>query len=224
MKCDDVKELMDELINNELDWSLVQKMEAHIKQCSACEETLSGMRAIGDLLRDSLPIFSPSVETEAAVMGAFSRARYEEKTKTIRPTSRKTLFAPITLPMPAFGLSAVAILALLGIAFQTGRLSAGDVTPAIPMVDSHVPRSAPEQPPRTQVEVPSTKVVTRFVYLKRPRQKKSGTGVREAGADMPTLNTSIAENGYMTQTSLKRFQPVSTIKFRVVKGSRSYEK
>ena len=223
MKCFEVEARMEQLISNDLDLSVAKELEAHIKRCSSCQMNLIDVRKIGFLLRDSLPILLPSAETDASVMNAFHRRHNHKRISIIQSAlGWKPAFGTVVISKPAFALIAIAVLSSMGIAFQVGRLSAVDTT--IPVIEPHASSSIDHRLRTQVVQIPITKVVKQFVYLKSRPQKKSGTTVeRYSPPNSSTLNSSIAENGYMTQTSLKSFQPVPTIKFRVVKGVRDDE-
>jgi hypothetical protein len=220
MNCSEVEKCLAELMNDELAVSLAESVRNHVKQCPGCEETLTGLRAIGALLRNSLPVASPSPEAAAAILGAFHRVHQSDR--TLVRSSFWGIFSPVRVPRLAFAVTALVVLAMVVFAFRIGRLSATDASAGIPMADLEV-YSTTDKPPQTRiVQIPVTKVKTRPICVREPTQKNAVMRPQhEARSAGSTLISSIAGHGYVTQTSLRHFQPLSTIKFRMVKGNKS---
>jgi hypothetical protein len=183
-------------------------------------------------------LLSPPNRFDASVKQAFHRNQ-EKRESDKKIYWGSMIFRQFVISKPVFALFAVLITALLCLAFQLGRVSVLPAQlPALAKNSDEVPQkvSAELAPPTKVIEVPVTKIVkvpvikekviTRFVYFKGRNYKKNEIKNIEdkSQSDNFKLINSVAENGYMTQTSLKGFKPKSEIKMEITKQSKAYEK
>ena len=225
MQCNEVEKWIESLVDDEITWRLKKDVETHVGDCRSCERILQNTRTLKNVLRNSLPLISPPGRLDANVMKAFYSAR-EKRAATKTPTWRSAFFQRVDIPKPIAALLTVLIAALLGLAFQLGRVS---VSAAQKVSDTPAPLAQIIGIPVTKVvEVPviKEKLVTHYVYVNKQRnddnQIKSIRGNPQT--DNLELNSSIAENGYITQTNLKGFQPTAEIKIGVRKGGKDNER
>jgi hypothetical protein len=237
MQCVEVEKLVNRLVDGELELANKRSVEVHLNKCRSCKRVFENTQAIGGILKRHLPPVAPSSRLDAIVMEAFYSKQKQRTTNAVQ-FWRHTIFGWLVIPRPvAFAFATVIFAALLGFAFQLGRISATDIQITMPtdnLADAQtqpydkVPPLVAENPAVKIVEVPVVreKIVTRFVYLNKRSDTKNA--VKTAANNPPSnefsMNDSIAENGYLTQTSLKGFQPVSKIKTTVIKGGNTNEK
>ncbi len=229
MQCTEIEKLIDPLVDNEISSLLRNDVERHIDDCMACGEYYANAKYIRRSLRAALPTVAPSDEVDAFVRNVFHRTHKRIEVEKKGPT-RTGIFPQVFIPRPVGAVSFVVLVALLGMAFELGRMWASHADSSIPdMSATPAPTQLVERPVFIEktVEVPivKEKVVRRILY-------SNGKSHRNVGKDrridrLPVndiLNSSVAENGYLTQTSLKGFQPVSKIKPTIIRGDKNHEK
>jgi hypothetical protein len=237
MQCVEVEKFVNRLVDDELDLPVKKSVQAHLDECRSCERFFENTQSVGGILRNCLPPIAPSSRLDALVMEAF----YSKQKQPISNAPQSWLhmiFGWFVIPRPiAFAFTAVIFAALLGLTFQLGRISATDVQMTMPTDNSaalqmqpsvKIPPVVAETPAIKIVEVPviREKIVTRFVYLNKQSGDKNAfkTARSNQQSNELLMNDSIAENGFLTQTKLKGFQPVSKIKTTIIKGGNTDEK
>lgn len=240
MKCVDAEIFLNDFANDELDFTLRQKIELHLQKCPFCQSEAEELKAINSLLKQ-LPPTVPSNQFDERMMQAF-RTHQQKQTKLSLWTA---VFANLSIPKPAlaFGLLALAGVSLL--AFQIGRLTAPknemtanqkisqtesfDNSPLVQIVEKRV-----EVPTIKTVEVPvyKEKIVNRVVYKNRDISKTEKVvdhkEIKTLETDFDFQNTAVTyvQNGNVTFTpiNLKNLQPVSEIKMDIIKKGKDNEK
>lgn len=239
MQCVEVEKLVNWLVDDELESSVKRSVKDHLGECHSCRRVFESMQAVRGTLKNYLPPIAPPSRLDALVMEAFYSKQKQPASST--PQSwLQTIFGRLAIPKPAaLTFATVVFAALFGFAFQLGRISATDIQMTMPADSSAMlqtppfdkisPVAAAETPAVKIVEVPVVreKIVTRFVYLNKRRGERSEVKTARSNPPPPNeslMNDSIAENGYLTQTNLKGFQPVSNIKTSIIKGGTTNEK
>ena len=237
MQCNEVEKWIGPLVDDEVGSLLKKEVETHVGHCRSCGRLLENARALKSVLRNSLPPLSPPSRLDAKVMGAFHSAR-EKREAGKTGAWRGAIFQRAGIPKPVFAILAVTIAASLGSAFLLGRasISLAQSPASTEVLSEHEKVSVGADPPAKIIEIPVTKVVeipiikekiiTRYIYVnKQNKENDQIKSVRDnPQTDTLELNVSIAENGYITQTSLKGFQPTAGIKIGVQKGGKDNEK
>lgn len=239
MQCSEVEKWIEPLIDNEISSLLKRDVETHVGECQSCCRILENSRILKNVLKNSLPLLSPPSRLDVSVTEAFYR-RQKKRESNKTATWGSAIFRRVVIPKPIFALFAVFIAALLGLAFQLGRVSVSPVqSPTLAKDFSELSQKESDEsaaPPAKIIEVPVTKVVerpvikekivTRYIYVNKRNEKNNQIkSVRNnSQTDNSELSGSIAENGYITQTSLKGFQPMEKIKTRVARGDKTNER
>ncbi len=130
MKCIEVRENLDEFIDDEIVSSAKEMVKSHLKSCASCTKELRGLRNLGQSLKQALPKTAPAF-LDDKVLTAF---RNQSSEKRAFHSNEK----PETLPwfgIPRFAFaSAFLILALVSsLAFQLGRMSAANIDISLPL-------------------------------------------------------------------------------------------
>lgn len=237
MQCSEVEEFVNRLIDDELELPVKKSMQSHIDECHSCKRVFENTQSVGGMLKSWLPSVAPSSHLDALVMEAFYSKQKQHISNAPQSWLHK-IFGWFVIPRPvAVAFAAVIFAALLGFTFQLGRNSATDVQMTMPMDNLTALQTQPsdkilpvalETPAIKIVEVPVVreKIVTRFVYLNKRSGEKNAVKTARSNqqSNELSMNDSIAENSYLTQTKLKGFQPVSKIKATIIKGGNTDEK
>lgn len=238
MLCSEIEKWIESLIDDELDLPFKKNVEAHVTGCRSCERIFEGAQRLRNVLKNSLPVVSPRNGLDDSVMDAFYRKQAEREAS--KPTAwRRGVFSLIAIPKPAFAVLTIIFATLLGLGFQLGRISVAPAQSliAVKQADESLLQTSDQSAPVKIVEVPLTKivevpvvkekVVTRYIYLNKLNHKRievKSKRQNNSQLDNLAIKNSIAEDGYITQTSLKGFQPMSEIKVGIVKGGKENEK
>ncbi len=238
MQCIEVEKLVNRLIDDELEFQVRKSVEAHLDDCHSCKRVFERTQGIGGILKDFLPPVAPSNRLDALVMEAFYSKQKQPVSNAPQSSRLHTIFGWLAIPrLVSLAFATIIFAALLGLTFQLGRISATDVQITMPtgslaglqtQPSDKISLVIPETPAIKIVKIPVVreKIVTRFVYLNKRIGEKNEikTNRNNSQTNELLMNDSIAENGYLTQTSLKGFQPVSKIKTMVIKGGITNEK
>ncbi len=240
MKCVEIKKQIDSFIDDELSPSLRREVELHLKECPFCEKTLQELQTVGAILKKdiSVPAFS---RLDGRMLKAFSR-HHAEKSK---PKWWTVFYGQFIIPKPIVALALLTFAVFTGLAFQLGKITATDIRSELPVSESVNLSAQPSElnlpskldkeseaktsdaPVVKFIEVPivKEKVVTRVVYVTKPR-KKAAIEARlvESKINNFALNNSVNENRYSTQVNLKEFKPVAEMKTQIIKKDENYEK
>lgn len=226
MKCIDVNALL----TGGQDVSHVLEIEKHLETCILCQAELKNVKAIGKTLKRALAISAP-IHLDEKIMGAFKEfhsAKEPEKLDSEKEEKSRWF----GVPRFAFGTAVILFTLATVAAFQIGKMSASDVSVLMPQLQENkidefaqiTPVSDEKSVPTEIVEVPviREKIVIRKVYITRGKEKahRPNLGAKSG----LVLKNSVAENGYLTQTNLKGFQPVSEFKVRISKKEKGNEK
>lgn len=239
MKCIDVKENLDALLDGEAGILNEREIENHLETCGSCRVEFENLSAIGGILKNNLAISAPTILDEKVFSGFDSF--HAEKPK---PTKEKIGWFGI----PRFAFAAALLLFAIGItsAFQLGKMSASKISVVLPEVaeSKDVNQVAEvndanqiednlktEKPIIKIIEVPvikekivevpviKEKVITRTVYIEKNRKTEKENKIlpNSTTNNDVAMESSIKENGYVTQTDLKGFQPVSQVKIKITR-------
>ncbi len=240
MKCVEIKKQIDSFIDNELNPSLRNEVEFHLKGCPFCEETLQELQTVGAILKKdiSVPAFS---RLDGRVLKAFSR-HHAEKSK---PKWWTVFYGQFIIPKPIVALALLTFAVFTGLAFQLGKTTAIDIRSELPVAETvNLPAQTSElnlsskfdeeskaktsdAPIIKFIEVPivKEKIVTRVVYVTKPRKNIAiESRSAESKPNNFALNSSVNENRYSTQVNLMEFKPVAEMKTQIIKKDENYEK
>ncbi|MEZ5427204.1 MAG: zf-HC2 domain-containing protein [Pyrinomonadaceae bacterium] len=236
MNCIETEKEFDALIDGELDPRLSREVEAHLEACVDCRTDFENLALISRTVKRTPAVAAPAGLDERVfrAFDAIHREKRPEPAETIRPAAKSFWFG---IPRLVFA-SALVLFALSIIsAFQLGRMSVGGkADPA----DKNTAQSEKKATPPAErivevpvirekiVEVPVVreKVITRTVFLEKRAEKEEPkkTDNRPSVQKDLALKSSVAENGYLTQTDLSGFRPVSDVKTNIIKRNEENEK
>jgi anti-sigma factor RsiW len=230
MNCIDTKKNIEALLDDELDDASKDAVEHHLWVCSDCRDMRERMSSLSSLLQVSR-IESPSVEIDKRVMKSFQKHH-----SSIPFRWRRAFIGGFIVPKPAFAVLLILALAGFWLAFEIGKISSTTVLTATPSVTTNSIQTPAAAAAVTEtkietvvVEVPvvKEKVVLRTVYVREPKNNKNEKNNPSADAkqsNLPLYSSTVAENGYFTDVSLKGFQPSAEISARIIKEVREDEK
>lgn len=230
MKCTEVKENLDVLLDGEIGFSKRENTLSHLGNCESCKAEFESLQIIGRTMKRTLPITAPAV-LDAKVFNAF--VDHLARKQTVQSEEKREKVGWFGIPRFAFA-GAFVLLALVSVlAFQLGKITASDVQ--ISNLDvaetgkkenALAQNKAAENPAEVKIiEIPvvrekvvkvpviKEKIVTRTVYV----EKKPTTQLRISDRSDSALNNSINEKEFLTQTNLKDFQPVAELKPKILK-------
>lgn len=225
MKCINVEENFDALLDGEVSFLQKREIEKHLENCVSCQTEYENLQAIGGILKQNLAISAPSFLDEK-VFSEFKNFHPEKS-----PKEKIGWFG-----IPRFAFTTAMILFVLATisAFQIGRMSASEISIVMPEVQENKTSNREKQTSIKIVEVPvfrekivevpviREKIVTKTIYVNRNKEKETQPNV--SAKNNFTLKSSVENNGYLTQTNLKDFQPVSEFKIKISKEEKENEK
>lgn len=229
MKCIDVKEKLDAFSDGEIDSAESEKIEIHLEDCIGCKAELENFQSLGKALRQNLYVSAP-ISLDEKVLADFRN--FHGRKRTEKTENKKMLWFGI--PRFAFAAALFLFVAAIFSAFQIGRMSVGERNVAASPIrqnndllqakNDEKKQSEESNPaPVKIVEVPVIKekivkvevIKTRTIYVNKNEKNEIP---RTVSADNNlALKSSVENNGYLTKTDLRDFQPVSEIKFKINK-------
>ena len=224
MNCIETKKNIEALFDNELDDEMKDAVEHHLWICATCRELREQTWSLSSLLQMG-SIVLPSDELDKRVMRSFQKRHIPNW------SWRRMIFGAFVIPKPAFAALLIMALAGLWLAFQIGKISSMTVSMTAPSV---IPNEIPVQiPAETKVqtvvvEVPvvKEKIVMRTVYIRESKnyknEKNKFAGSKENNS--PLYSSTVADNGYFTDVSLKGFLPSAEINAKIIKEVKEDEK
>jgi anti-sigma factor RsiW len=141
MKCTEIEKQINSFLDEELSPSLTDKIEMHLKECHACEETFESLQTLRQILgKDiSIPVWS---KLDGRVMQAFAR---HHETKQ-RKDWLAVIFGQIVVPKPAFAVALLLFALFNGLAFQFGRMTAAKTQSNVPVAETAYQSSQKSEP------------------------------------------------------------------------------
>ena len=248
MKCIDVKENLDALLDGEIETAPKRTIENHLENCVSCGAEFSRLQMLGQTLKQNLTTAAPA-SLDAKIFSefeSFHAAKRAEKTLETAPKEKFGWFG-----IPRFALAAALVLFALTTfaAFQIGKMSAGKIIVETPQVIENQSLTASQVTENNQtkdenlssikiVEVPviqekivkvpiyKEKIVTRIIYKNAERKTENNAGKNDSVSPVGASNNSILssrlrDNRYSTQVNLSGFQLVSELKPQIIKGEKN---
>ncbi|MBC8030625.1 MAG: zf-HC2 domain-containing protein [Pyrinomonadaceae bacterium] len=227
MNCNEARQNLEPALDGALDEAAQRLLREHVSTCALCKERLAQLEAVRALLREAAPT-SPSESLDARVMGSFRKhhaARSDGRAAAIR--LRDLFFGSLRVPVPIMGMLLVAVVAIVLLAYRTGKQNAQQiVVNAAPAASEHLQTSdSPGEVDKTvpvdkTIPVPATaKLVqasaSRYRSNRLPARVKSE--VTEQPLQSSTVITSNSTN-YSTVAVLKGFEPLPIATARIIKG------
>jgi len=228
MNCTETKKNIEALLDGELGELEKDAVEHHLWTCPPCLELMEQQSSLSNLLRTSAiaAVTAPSAELDRRVMKSFRNHQASKASGW-----RRAFFGAFTVPKPVFAALFLMAIAGLWAAFEIGKAAARTVSMKSPEVDAAV-QTPPELVVQTVfVEVPviREKIITRTVFVP---EKKSDAAVKtkltvSAGLkknNLPSYSSTVGDNGYFTDVSLKGFEPSAEISAKIIKEVKENEK
>lgn len=234
MKCSEVKNFFQPLLDNEIELANKLEIKAHIDVCDLCRVDFETLQTTQKLLKKQPPIL-PTMSFDNRVLQAF------ENRKTAQQESKKSWFAGLfAIPKPALAF-AVGLFALaLGLTFLLGRMSVATTTQIVMQPTPNVENKQDEPLPQTvnpkkeevamatpevrtvtkivQVPVVKEKIVERIVYVTKPNQNKGIENIKIKNPPTIAQNDNIA-----SQFNLKTLKPVMNVTYQIIKKGENNE-
>ncbi|MBA3633390.1 MAG: zf-HC2 domain-containing protein [Acidobacteria bacterium] len=219
MNCIETKKNIGALLDGELDGALKDVVENHLLICRACCELKEEMILLSSFLRTS-EITPPSDELDKRVMTAF---------RNHQPSVswRRVIFGAFVIPKPAFAMLLILAATASWLAFQIGKINSTTISMTSPsVVISEIPVPTPTQTIVVEVPVIKEKIVTRTVFVREQKNNKNEKAKLPAASKQNSLpsSSSVADNGYFTDVSLKGFQPTAEMNAKIIKEEKKDEK
>lgn len=216
MNCVETKNKIEALLDGELDEIEKDAIEHHLWICPSCLELKERTAAFSCLLQSAV-ILEPSARLDERVFKSFKNHHVSQT------FWQRTIFGIFAIPKPIFAAFLFITLVASWAAFQIGKLSSTDVSMTSPQLESNInPASITETKIQTvTVEVPviREKTVTRVVYIrenKNPKKEKEKF-IIPAQNNSPLFSSTVADNGFYTDVSLKGFEPSAEISAKIIK-------
>ncbi len=244
MKCTEVKQNLDAFFDGEIFSTQKDLIETHLENCGFCQTEFENLQSVRNVLKQSLPV-SASAVLDERVMSAFQLFHNKQRASKVEEKTKTEKIGWFAVPRFVFA-SALVLFALATIsAFQLGRMSADVASVKVPQIkeknDLTTSEFAGNNSEKEQdanqikiVEVPvirekivkvpviEEKIVIKTIYVTKDEENKSRMNLSENNS--LALKNSVENNGYLTQTDLKGFQPVSEINLKISKEVDNNEK
>ena len=234
MKCSEVKNFFQPLLDNEIELAGKDEIKTHLDVCDLCRADFESLQTTQNLLKKQ-PQILPTMSFDNRVLQAF------ESRKNAKQETKKSWFAGLfAIPKPALAFALGLFALALGLTFLLGRLSVASspqivIQPPVNIeskqdevkqqsvnpVKEEVARATPEIRTVTkivQVPVVKEKIVERIVYLNKQNQNR---GIENKNIKNPPT---IAKNDNIaSQFNLKNLQPVMNVTYQIIKKGENNE-
>lgn len=227
MKCNEVKENLDALLDGEAAIFQTEKIENHLENCFSCQTEFKNLQMLSRTLKQNLPVSAPAFLDEK-IFSEFENFHAAKRAEKPQEKSSKEKIGWFGIPRFAFAAALVLFTLATISAFQIGRMSASEISLVMPEVQENTAVKQDEKSmPVKIVEVPvirekivevpviKEKIVTKKIYINQENAVENEDKSKVSTA----LNEMKANNEYLTPIELKGFQPVAKIKARITKKS-----
>ncbi len=244
MKCTEVKQNLDAFFDGEIVPTQRDLIETHLENCGFCQTEFENLQSVKNVLKQSLPVSVPAVLDEK-VMSAFQSFHNKQRASKIKEETKTEKIGWFAVPRFVFAVALVLFALATISAFQLGRMSVDQASVIVPQIkennDLTTSKFAENNSENVQnanqikiVEVPvirekivkvpviEEKIVIKTVYVTKDLENKPRTNLSEN--NRLALKNSVENNGYLTQTNLKGFQPVAEINLKISKEGDNNEK
>jgi len=225
MNCTETQKNIEALLDGELSEHEKEAAEHHLWLCPPCLELREQAASLSKLLQTAA-VAAPPAELERRLIKSF-----QQHHAPVKPAWQRVFFGGLIVPKPIFATLLIVAAAALWLAFQIGKISSSTVSINAPeIVVNQVP------PPETKIqtvtiEVPviREKIVTRTIYVSKRKNNQTGTENNKSPGisrqnNLPLYSSTVAENNYLTDVSLKGFEPSAEIGWKIIKGVKEDEK
>lgn len=223
MKCVDVNNHIDAMLDGALDHEAEFQFKAHLSVCPECTSKYDQFQGLRSLLQ-RVVISRPPEPLKRRIMSSFEKKHVSNR--AVR-TNRRAFWLPLNISQPAFAMSLVAvILAALFGAFVLGRVTAPQVVLSLPQTSTissaTVPASKSNDPTVASVEpgrLPTVRGRRRsrqLIHRRANVQVVASKGTQQPLESLTTVSSS--GTNYLTMASLDGFEPLKDTKMRIVKG------
>ena len=226
MNCIETKKNIEALVDGEINGALKESVERHLLICRDCCELREGMILLSSFLQTS-EIAPPSTELDERVLNSF---RNHQKTG-VSSSWRQIFLGSLAIPKPAFAALLILAMAAAWLAFQIGKINSANVSVPSPFVVTNeipvqVPAESPAQTVFVEIPVIKEKIVTRTIYIREQKPNKTEKVKPAADSELNFLpsSSSVADNGFFTDVSLKGFTPTQQINAKIIKEEKKDEK
>ncbi len=225
MNCIETKKNLEALLDNELNDEMKDAVEHHLWICPACCELRERTMSLSNLLQASR-VDSPSAELDKGVMKSFKNHYTSSR------SWRRIIFGSLVVPKPAFATLLVLAIAGFWLAFQVGKITSTPISMLSPAINANespvqIPAETKIQTVFFEVPVIKEKFVTRTVYIRESKinkREKRNSSPDPRKSNLSLYGSTVAENGFFTDVSLKGFQPAAELNAKIIKEVKEDEK
>ena len=222
MNCLEISAQIEAWFDGAAEPALKDEIEAHLLACPLCNNRLTRLRAMRNLLqRDSIP--PPSTLLDMQVMSAFRDRHSRPRNESHR--WRSLVFGSVLVPKPALAMALVALAAALLVGVLIGKRTANQIVKReAPSVVTSLMSAPSSKTPEAGVQRGERTLQTKAPrYRSGQRVKRTGGSVSVAGnspANSLESATTVSPLGanYSTRASLGGFEPVRESRIRVIKA------
>jgi hypothetical protein len=226
MNCEEATKLAGDLHDDLLDSSLREDLKDHFSVCLSCDSVQRQFQELSKWLRKS-SILPPPESLFLGLIEAFE-TQHKKPKEAAQSWPRNFFTGSVSIPKPALAVAIVLIMAAIT-ASNLVEWKAALYDGAAANSSQTVQAKIVEVPVTQFVEVPTVKerIVNRIVYINgqarnsAARDKTLQNGSKQSGE---IRNNSIADNKFLTRTSLKGFRPLPVFKARVLDEENPNEK
>ena len=226
MNCNEALQNLEPALDGALDTAAQRALHEHVATCALCKQKLSQLEGVHALLRES-SLTTPAESLDARVMGSFRRhhaAKPGRRTDASR--LRDLFFASLRVPVPVMAMSAVAVVAIVFVAYTIGKQNAQYV-----VVNPPEPRSGPSHATDSPGGIYKTDPVDKTVVTNgttrvhasadRKRTSRFSASVRNELTQQPIKSSTLITSNstsYSTLAVLNGFEPLPIATARIIKG------
>ncbi len=226
MNCKEAQQNLEAALDGAIDVAAQRRLHEHVSTCVSCKERLAQIEGVRSLLRESTST-APSESLDARVMRSFRR-HHAPGTESRAGVNRwRDLFlGSLRVPVPIVAMLLIAMVAMVLMAYRTGKQNAQYVVvnspaPAEPSpagnATVHVDRPGQvhekPMPPAIATIVP--------VSTTRNRRNRSSARVKNVPTEQPIKSSTVVSSdntSYSTIAVLKGFEPLPLATARIIKG------
>lgn len=234
MKCFEIENLIDLLLDGEAGELQKQELKAHLAVCESCQAKFQLRQQTKNLLKTQ-PEILPSAAFDRQMLRAF-----ENDFKLTKKKEDNWLMTIFAIPKPIMIGAFAAFIFGLGIMFFLGRLSVSSppqsnslAVEKTPQQDEFMTKPTPEIKEVTvtkteekivtkyiKIPVIKEKVVTKNVYLNQPLK----TPMKEEKEIMAESDKQKEQKEIVKQFNLKDLQPVANVTYKIIRKVENNER
>jgi hypothetical protein len=226
MNCKEAQQNLEPALDGAIDVAAQRRLHEHVSNCVPCKEKLAQLEGVRELLRESTST-APSESLDARVMGSFRRHHADEKESGAGMNRWRDLFLrSLRVPVPIAAMLLIAMVAMVLMAYRTGRQNAQYVvvnppTRAEPSAAEDVTVKVDKTGQVNEKPLPPAIATIVPASTRRNRRNRSLVGVKNELTEQPIKSSTVVSSdntSYSTIAVLKGFEPLPIATARIIKG------